>query len=55
MKGLGMEIVNLLILLVAIALLAIVVWKLVPQFGSFISNSFKMLKDNICKAVPKLC
>jgi hypothetical protein len=51
MKGLEMSIINLVILVIALALITVVIWKLIPAFGSFVSNSLKLIKENLCKNI----
>ena len=51
MKGLEMSIINLVILVIAIAIITIVIMKLIPAFGTFISNSLKTIKENLCKSL----
>jgi hypothetical protein len=51
MKGLEMNLVNLVILVIALAILTFVVFKLVPVFGSFVSNSLKGIKASLCKSM----
>ena len=53
-KGLEMTTVNIVILAVAIAVLALLVWKLVPTFGSFVTNSLKAIKVSLCKMMGGL-
>lgn len=51
MKGLEMTIINLVILVIAIAIITIIIMRLIPAFGDFVSKSLKNIKDNLCKSI----
>ncbi|MEM5854327.1 MAG: hypothetical protein QXR09_03635 [Candidatus Aenigmatarchaeota archaeon] len=51
MKGLEMNIINLVILVIAIVLLGLLITKLIPAFGDFVSNSLKAIKKSFCESL----
>lgn len=48
MKGLEMTLANFVVLIIAIAIIALIVWKVIPLYGSFITYSLKSVKLSLC-------
>jgi hypothetical protein len=55
MKGVEMTIVQLIILVFALAIFTIVVLKLLPSAGNFLTMAFKNLKTSMCKTIGIAC
>ncbi|MFH7880914.1 MAG: hypothetical protein QXI09_02815 [Candidatus Aenigmatarchaeota archaeon] len=51
MKGLEMEIVKFIILVVAVSFIIFIVWKLLPTFSQFFALSLESLKRSMCEKI----
>jgi len=50
-----MTLINLVILVLALAILTLVIIKLLPSIGSFMTMTFKNIKTSMCKTIGLVC
>jgi Tfp pilus assembly protein PilE len=55
MKGIEMTLINLVILVLALAILTLVIIKLLPSIGNFMAMTFKNIKTSMCKTIGLVC
>ena len=55
MKGIEMTLINLVILVLALAILTLVIIKLIPSIGNFMVIMFKNIKTSMCKTIGFAC
>jgi Tfp pilus assembly protein PilE len=55
MKGIEMTLINLVILVLALAILTLVIIKLIPSIGNFMVTTFKNIKTSMCKTIGFAC